>query len=706
MKTGSILLTLILLAALAGNAQPVIRKAQKKMNLFNYSRAIELLQKAVEKPGYREAAIPLLAECYRMQHDVEASRSWYEQAVTLPNPKPEWFFYYASALQANGEYSRAADFYSKYAEQNPSDLKSKVYIKQCELLMGEWKNIPPKYEVRSIQGINSKESDFGPALYANGFTFTSDRGYIDMDDDTYGWTGRKYLNIFFAKPKVSGEFFGEYREPYPMQGRFNQSFHDGPVNFAGDSLAMFTRSFREKKAQRTGKIRTDYLKIYSSKRVRGDWQELQPFFLNSYDYSVGHPALTSDGKTLVFASDMPGGQGGVDLWKCIKTSEGWSTPVNLGPTVNSGGDEMFPSFKADGTLYFASDGLPGYGGLDIFSTYESKGAFHSPENIMAPINSSYDDFAITWVPGTTYGMFSSNRPGGLGLDDIYAFKKLKGAPEEEKVVEKEELAVETKMEKQEEIAVEKLPEPDILIWGLVKDKDTRLPLEGAIVFILNERNDSVYIVITDKEGIYRANIKPASSLIIKATEKGWVPDCLGWRTDALIAGQDNKASRDLLLSKLQVNKTFTLENIYYDFDKSDIRPDAEPSLDKLISLMKENPITIELLSHTDCRGSFAYNDKLSLRRAESAANYLKSNGINSSRIQTRGFGEKQLSNKCADGVKCSEDEHQANRRTEFRVTDTGKFVPDDKQFDPLKFKSKNVIQREELPADFFMQCGN
>ncbi|MBK7174964.1 MAG: OmpA family protein [Bacteroidales bacterium] len=703
MKIRHLLILGILILSFTGNSQHLIRKAQKRMDLFEYSRAIEILQKAIDKPSCHAAAIPMLAECYRMQHDVEASRSWYEQAVTLPNPQPEWFLYYAKSLQASGDYNRAAEIFKKYSEVNPSDSKTANYIKQCELLQGEWKNKPPKFEVRTLNGINSKESDFGPALYSNGFTFTSDRGFIDIDDDTYGWTGRKYLNIYYAKPKVNGEFFGDYRDPYPMQGSFNQSFHDGPVNFAGDSLAMFTRSFRDKNARKTGKIKTDFLKIYSSKRIRGDWQKMEPFFMNSYDYSVGHPALSSDGALLYFVSDMPGGFGGADIWKCNRTPSGWSNPVNLGAAVNTSGDEMFPSLKSDGTLFFASDGLPGYGGLDIFSTRETAQGYLTPENIMAPINSSFDDFSIIWIPGTTYGMFASNRPGGQGLDDIYAFKKLKGIAIEEEIVEEEQKAVET----EKETIAEEIQKQTVTIWGHVKEKETGLAVENAVVFILNELNDSVIIVRTDAQGIYKAILPVPAPLIVKATEQGSIPDCLAWKADVMLAGQDNLAPRDLLLSKLQLNKVFALENIYYDFDKSDIRPDAEPALDKLVSIMKDNPITIELASHTDCRGSFAYNDKLSLRRAQSAVNYLKSNGIGIDRIQSKGYGEYQLTNRCSDGVKCSEDEHQANRRTEFKVIEmqSPKSMPMD-SFNPDKYSPGTKIIREALPADFFMQCSH
>lgn len=678
---GSLALILILSSCIT---QPPMR-AQKKMNLFNYTRAVKILKKSVTKPKYYDQSVPLLAECYKMQHDYENSLYWYEKAAALPAASLEWNYQYSLSLINMGYYEKAKDAFAKYLQSKPEDKKAAEKMKQCDVIVNDWKLRPTCFEIKTLDKINSPASDFGPAFYSNGFTFATDRGKNLVDDDVYGWTGRNYLKIMFSKPKAPGKFFGEFREPTQMNTRFNQSFHDGPVAFAGDSIAMFTRTYKDPNSKKAGGIKTDYLKIYSTKRVRGDWQSLEPFPYNSLDFSVGHPAISADGQTLYFSSDMPGGYGGVDLWKCKKEGNGWSKPVNLGNKVNTPGNEMFPTLKYDGTLYFSSDGLPGYGGLDIFSTYPDKEGFAEPENLMAPINSSFDDFSMAWFPGTNYGMFSSDRPGGKGLDDIYAFKKLPGEPQ--KIVKKE---------------VE--PKP-ARIWGIVKDKVSGKPLKDAIVFVLNEKSDTVNVISTDSDGIFRLTMNSKSNVIIKATYTNFIPDCLTWVSDSIREGEDNKAPKELLLSKLEVNKTFKLENIYYDFDKFNIRPDAEPALDALVNIMKENPITIELSSHTDCRGSFAYNDKLSLRRAESAVNYLVANGVEASRLTFKGYGEHQLVNKCADGVPCTAAEHQANRRTEFRVTSfTEPKEPLPGTFNPVNFKPGEKISREALPADFFMQC--
>ncbi|NVO21444.1 MAG: OmpA family protein [Bacteroidetes bacterium] len=660
-------------------AQPT-KRAQKKMNLYNYSLAIKILEKAVKKPKYHDAAIPMLAECYRMQRDVENTKKWYGEAITLPSPKPEFFYYYAKALFASSDYNKAMELFSRYEQLNPSDKRAKLNEEQCKTLLNDWKNRVPGYEVKAIPHVNSPESDFGPAFFGNGFTFSSDRGKDYMEEESYGWTGRRYLKLYFSKPLDPGNFFGDFRKPNLMSGRFNEVFHNGPVCFINDSFAFLTKSSRDKNAPKVQRVKTDYLKIYTMSKVLGDWEKAVPFPLNSYEYSVGHPALSPDGNTLYFASDMPGGQGGVDLWMCKREADAWSKPINLGPAINTVDNEMFPSVRMDNTLFFASDGLPGYGGLDIFSTRIVNNEFSTPRNLMSPINTSYDDFAIAWIPGTTYGLFSSDRPGGMGSDDLYAFRKL---PEQPPLVECKK---------------------PINLSGLVIDKTSGKPLPGATVFVLNEINDSVIILKTDADGLYHLTLKTAVSIIVKASRTNFIPDCLAWTVENQLEGKDNKAPRDLVLSELEVNKTFKLENIYYDFDKYDIRPDAEPALDNLVHIMKDNPITIELGSHTDCRGSFEYNDKLSLRRAESATNYLVEHGIEAARISSKGYGEHQLVNHCSDGVACSPAEHQANRRTEFKIISYISQQPETGKFNPESFKTGSSVLRDTLPADFFMQC--
>jgi len=682
MKKILLFLFAILLVTVGAMAQPT-KRAQKKMKLYNYTRAIHILSKTVEKPKYQDAAIPLLAECYRMQRDVFNTKAWYGKAVNLPGAEPVWCLYYAQALRNTGEYEKAREMFLKYAQLKPGDNSGPLYAAYCDSILGPWKSRIPAFEIKSVNNINSPQSDFGPAFYAGELVFASDRN-TEIDESNYGWTGRGYLDILDARPEAPNEFWGDMKEPSSFKGRFNQSFHDGPAAFQGDKQVYFTRTFRDK-AKKQDKIRTNLLKTFYATSTDGKWSELKPFFLNSPDYSVGHPAISPDGSILCFVSDMPGGLGGTDLWICKKTGDDWGKPENMGSGINTPENEMFPSIQPDGTLLYSSDGLPGYGSLDIYTASFNNGKWARPVNLGTPLNSSFDDFAMNYAPGAKNGFFSSNRPGGLGNDDIYGFRKL-DIPEP--VIIK---------------PAEVIPEPSY-ISGFVKDKTTLKPIEGATVFILNPNTGKVFVQKTDPDGMYKIVVDRPADFTIKAMMPRTIADCLPFTLAEFKPGVTTRVPRDLLLDKLEINKTFKIDNIYYDFNKFNIRADARPELDKLVRIMNENSINVELGSHTDSRGSFAYNDKLSQNRAQSAVDYIVSQGINSSRIKAKGYGEHQLTNKCADGIKCSDEEHQANRRTEFKVLgySAPANIPD--QFDPNKFNNGEELDARLMPGGFFNPC--
>jgi outer membrane protein OmpA-like peptidoglycan-associated protein len=346
---------------------------------------------------------------------------------------------------------------------------------------------------------------------------------------------------------------------------------------------------------------------------------------------------------------------------------------------------MFPSIQADGSLLYSSDGLPGYGSLDIFSASPENGKWVKPANPGTPLNSSFDDFAMNYAPGAKNGFFSSNRPGGFGSDDIYGFRKLTiPEPVKPKPVE--------------------VPPLPFYISGLVKDKTTLKPIEGATVFVYNPNTGKVNVLKTGPDGMYKMQVSRPADFTVKAMMPKCIADCTPFALAEIKPGTTATAPRDLLLDKLEVNKTFKIDNIYYDFNKFDIRADAKPELDKLVVIMNENPINVELGSHTDSRGSFAYNDKLSQNRAQSAVDYIVSQGISVTRIKAKGYGEHQLTNKCADGIKCSDEEHQANRRTEFKVL--GYSAPSNimDQFDPNKFGAGEELDSRLMPGGFFYPC--
>jgi outer membrane protein OmpA-like peptidoglycan-associated protein/tetratricopeptide (TPR) repeat protein len=674
MKRYILIFTACLLFAEIVSAQPLY-KAQRRMDKYNYAEAVEILKKAVNVEKTRNAALPMLAECYRLQHDVVNSCSTYAEVVALPDAKPEWYYYYAQALQSTGDYTRACEIFGKYAEMNPSDSAGHLFIAQCDSVLGPWKNKTPEFEVKQVNKINTDQSDFGPAFRNGELVFASDYSYNPAESKKYGWTGRGFLNIMKSRSATAGDFWGSMEASSEFDSRFNQEYHDGPAAFSADGNTIYyTRSFYGK-AKREGIFKTNLLKIYYSSKNDSTWSEPKPFFLNSIEYSIGHPSLSADSKTLYFASDMPGGSGKTDIWMCKRQGDSWSQAENLGPTVNTHEKEMFPTIYNDSILYFASEGHPGYGALDIFKTTKIQGIWTTPVNLHPPLNGPGDDFAIAFAAGQKNGFFSSNRQGGLGSDDIYAFRNI---------------------------------EPPVLpayLSGLVKDKTTMQPIAGATVFLYNPKTSQVKILKTGVDGIYKTLVVNPADFVVKAMMPEYIADCLPFTIAVLNPGSTTLAPRDLLLDKLVISKTFRIENIYYDFDKYNIRADAKPELDKLVRIMNENDIKVELGSHTDCRGSFAYNDKLSQNRAESAVKYITGEGIDKSRITAKGYGEHQLTNKCSDGIHCTSPEHQANRRTEVKVISLTKTDPKAQQFNLEQYSDGQEFKSELLPPDFFIKCN-
>jgi tetratricopeptide (TPR) repeat protein len=421
MKKSLLVYSAILLVLSNLNAQP-IQCAQKKMKLYDYTSAIKILGKAVVTTEYHDSAIPLLAECYRLQHDQVNAERWYRLAIELPGALPEWYYYDAQALRSKGEYAKSREMFLVYADLQPEDPRGKMYATFCDSVLGSWKYKSPAFDIKTVENINSPESDFGPAFYLGQLVFASERN-LNMDENKYGWRGKGYVDIVNTSPNVPNEFWGEMKSAKLFNGKFNKSYHDGPAVFAGKNIVYFTRTYIDRKKKKEN-ILTNRLEIYYATFEDGKWGPLQPFFLNSSDYSVGYPTLSADGKTLVFVSDMPNGNGGTDLWICRQKGGKWSSPKNLGPDFNTPGNEIFPSIQPDGSLMFSSDGLPGYGSQDIFASKLSNGQWLKPENVGIPINSSFDDFGINYAPNDNGGFFSSNRPGGVGSDDIYAFREL------------------------------------------------------------------------------------------------------------------------------------------------------------------------------------------------------------------------------------------------------------------------------------------
>jgi peptidoglycan-associated lipoprotein len=512
---------------------------------------------------------------------------------------------------------------------------------------------PVPVEIRNEQMLNTKESDWGAVKVNNTLVFTSDRqnkveeeegkkdkpwirfdGASTIDKRIYGWTGNKYLNLY---EQQSSTIAADAVKPFPFIA--GTEYHIGAASFTADGAEMYftLTHLPDRKIKDTARIKTIKLDIYSSRRnaATGLWEKPVPFtYNNEATYSVGDPFITPDGKTLYFTSDMPGGVGGTDIYYCERTDGSWGQPINL-KAINTPANERTPFIDANGTIYFSTDGDKGMGGLDIFKALRKGNTFGIKQNLGYPINSAQDDFSYVLPADGAFGYLSSNRTGGIGSDDIYSFTPLQTATYN--------------------------------LEGVVYDKFTRYPIANSTVTLTRPKG-ILSKVQTNSAGQFRFVVNGNSDYQLKSEKTGYLTDNLNTFSTTGLAPSEI-IRRNLYLEKIELKKAIRIENIYYDLDKADIRPDAALELDKLISILKDNPtIVIELGSHTDSRADDDYNMALSRRRANAAADYIINvGGIDEDRIIARGYGETRLLNRCGNGINCSEAAHQLNRRTEFTI---------------------------------------
>ena len=684
-----IILGAFMLAGLSLAAQ--IRQANALFSQFKYSKAIPLYEKASEDKDIkiRKEATMRLADCYRLMNNASEARSWYAKAVTYSDVDPVNFYYLGMALRTLANYEEAENAFLQYAAKTPNDLRGKIFANYCRDVK-KWENLSPSAEIKNAVTLNSPYSDFGPVFYKDGLIIASDRDIDMMSDKNYLWTSYGYLDLYQSLPSFYNDFWTDVAAPEKMSTAFNQPYHDGPASFNSDFSKIFiTRTLKSNSKKDTTNLHTDYLKIFMADLTGEKKINYTAFPYNNESYSVGHPTVSGDGKKLIFSSNKPGGYGQSDLYISELTDGKWSEPVNLGSDVNTFGNEVFPFLANDSTLFFSSDGHPGYGGLDIYETNKVNGKWITPCNLKLPLNSPYDDFGIVFDKSLRSGFFSSNRPGGAGSDDIYAFRNYRRTPatDDRLVAGKDDSA----------------KDKALIISGYVKDKSTRMPLEQATVFLLNSTTNEALILKTDSKGYYEAPVNKGTLYVVKAMALGYFDDCLNFRIPEK-SGLEVENPRDLLLDKYTLNQVFVVENIYYDLDKWFIREDAKPSLDNLVRILKQYPISVELGSHTDSRASAEYNIELSQKRAESVVRYLILSGINPARLTAKGYGETKLVNKCADGVPCTEPEHQANRRTEFKITAINAEDKGKSNFDLNVFKAGDKIPVQLLGGSFFDGC--
>ena len=633
--------TLLIFISFSGYSQErSVVPADNKYEQYEYIDAISIYEKVAEK-GYKdEQLFQRLGNAYYFNANFEKAAKWYDALFLMnKNQGPEYLYRYSQALKSKGDYNKANKILDQFEKTSENDLRAKLYQKHKNYLE-EIKANSGRFNI-SDAGINSEYSDYGSSFLDDKLVFASARDTGGVSKNVFKWNNQSFTNLYTSKIGSDDNL----ETPKRFGNKINSKFHEATPVFTKDGKTMyFTRNnFLDGKRGKDSKNVT-LLKIYKSTLVDGQWSNITELPFNSNQYSVAHPALSLDDATLYFASDMPGTLGQSDLFKVTINENGtFSTPENLGPKINTEGRETFPVISGDNELYFASDGRPGLGGLDIYVTrLDQNQNFGEIKNIGEPVNSPKDDFAFLINSETRKGFFTSNRDGGKGFDDIYKFTETK------KLICEQSLA------------------------GVVKDKESGELLTGVIVSLFDENFKVLKESTTDSLGQYRFEVVCGKTYYVRVEKENYETSEKG----IAIADESNASKLDLELEKrikpigvgTDLAKTLNIPIIYFDLDKSFIRKDAMFELEKIIVVMNDFPkLKIDIRSHTDSRQTEKYNYALSDRRAKSTRDWLIKAGINASRLTAKGYGESQLVNHCADGVKCSELEHQANRRSEFVI---------------------------------------
>jgi outer membrane protein OmpA-like peptidoglycan-associated protein/tetratricopeptide (TPR) repeat protein len=634
-------LIIILLALSSTFAVAQKKLADKFFSNYGYVKASELYEEAVKKGDSSEHVLTRLGDCYYNNSNSEKAAFWYGKAVNkYENINPEYLYKYIQSLKSIGNYTEADKRLKDFMAIQNDDSRIKDYdasniSKYDQLSSGNEKLI---VNIENLP-FNSNNSDFGAYVHNGKLIYASAKG--DGEKNVYAWNQEPFLDLY--EVSVDGKNgkleFGS--SDFINAKKINTDYHEASVAITNDGNTIyFTRdNVTRKNKLDYDKKGTSHLKIYKATLVDGTWDNIEELPFNDDVYSTGHPALSPDNKKLYFVSDreVEGSFGQTDIYVVdILEDKTYSEPKNLGPKINTEGREMFPFISKDSTFYFSSDGHLNLGLLDIFKSKILTNENAEPENLGAPYNSGFDDFAffIDSDDKNNSGYFSSNRPEGKGSDDIYGFNSYQCSQK---------------------------------IQGIARDKDSNEILSGVLVGLVDVETGIVITnVTTTVEGFYTFDVDCDKTYTIIGTKPDYKEDQKMVMTDT----QNEKVNiADLYLESLIKDNQIVINPIFFDFDKWNIRTDAEYELENIVDVMRSHPnMVIKIESHTDSRGSDKYNMKLSDRRAKSTRDYIISRGIAAERIESAiGYGESQLLNKCSNGVKCTPEEHQLNRRSYFYI---------------------------------------
>ena len=647
--------TLILcfvLASLNVSAQKdAYTRAEAAFQTGQYFKAIDLYKYAfgkVKDKKQKSEVIFQVALCYKLTGNMSQAIVWFKKAIQKNYTNPVVYLYLAESYKANQKYEEAIAEFENYKRLVPDDPKADDGVLSCKNAV-EWIENPTRYKVQNMYYFNSKYSDFCPAYAKEDYNvifFTSAREG-STGNKINDVTGEYYTDIYYSRADRKGR----WSEPVLLPSTINTEFDEGTPVLNQKGTTMFFTSFRKDKDNRLT------CRIYLSKKDGIEWTEPVVSDVIKDTLTVGHPALSPDELTLYFVADLKGGYGGKDIWKVTRqnaNSNEWGTPENLGASINTAGNEMFPYVHSDGTFYFSSDGHLGMGGLDIFMAIDMGNNNWKVENMKYPINSPADDFGIIFEATKERGYFSSNRAGGKGGDDIYQFN---------------------------------LPPIEFELSGVVRNQKNDEIIANAEVNLIGSDGTNTTIK-TESDGSFKFILKPNTDYRIVTRRGGFLNGKGKESTKGLATSK--KFKMDVFMSP--DDSRIVLPNILYDFGKWDLRPESLVSLVLLVEILNDNPnITIEIGSHTDCRGSDDANMELSAKRAKSVVDFLITYGIDPDRLTSRGYGESQpkvierkeaelypflrendvLTESFINSLPTKEQQeiaHQINRRTDFGVT--------------------------------------
>jgi outer membrane protein OmpA-like peptidoglycan-associated protein len=646
MKTYKIIFILVLsLVFSSGYAQKAkVRQATKEYDNLAYLKTSEILLEVAEN-GYTSVdLLQKLASSFYFNNQMEQATKWYGELMKMNEDiDAEYYFRYAQALKSVENYTESDKWMKKFADLDRSDLRGRAFLSTVDYLT-MIDEVSKDFEVNNLD-LNTAVSDFGTTQYQNQLIFASSRG----GGKNYEWNDQPFLDLFSAEKQEDGT----YGSVEKLDSDINTKYHESTVAFTQhDKVMYFTRNNYFKKKYKKDEDGTNRLKIFKATLNEYDkWGDVESIPFNGEDYSVAHPTINVKGTKMYFASDMLGTLGSSDIFEVeIKQDGSLGDPINLGPSVNTEGQETFPFVNSQGDLYLSSNGFNGLGGLDVFviRDFENKRELKQPmalENIGRPINSPMDDFGYYENLGTKEGFFTSNREGGKGDDDIYSFT---------------------------------VPECEQTVEGVVKDQDTEEPIVGAKVTLLDADGNELNQLVVGVNGTYKfEKLECEKEYLIRIEADTYATVEQRFTTPK----KQQKLELKSLLEKDEIElepcadlaKLLDIPIIYFDFDKFDIRRDAELELQKVLAVLNKYPtMTIDIRSHTDCRGTMSYNERLSNNRAQSTRQYLVDKGVAVDRLTAKGYGESRLLNNCGCEPKndsnCSDEEHQVNRRSEFIVT--------------------------------------